>query len=268
MDTIHHNGAFVHHSFPYLALAPINVDGTRGIIRLACEGRPKTLHHISTFSVYPRGQGALLKDVPSKPPGLTGGYSQSKWVAERLVTQARERGINAGIYRFGRIAPATTDGYANKDDLLIMMLTACLHLGKVVDGGNLVRLIPVDQLARGLVSLANQPVEPIHNLVPNEPLSLTTLLDILENRGYNLEKVDYPAWREALLKASQSHKGSHFTKLAALLPERSSAGRPTLPNIETSDADQSASWQTPIDEKILNRWLDWLIEQGIVPAPG
>ena len=60
---------------------------------------------------------------------LDGGYGQSKWVAERLVEQARERGMRAYIHRPGRLTGHTVTGAFNDDDFLVQLLDACGRLG-------------------------------------------------------------------------------------------------------------------------------------------
>ena len=40
-------------------------------------------------------------DIADLSDQLTDGYSQSKWVAEQIISSARKRGIPAAIYRLG-----------------------------------------------------------------------------------------------------------------------------------------------------------------------
>lgn len=40
-------------------------------------------------------------DISGLNDKLIDGYSQSKWVAEQIITSARKRGIPAAIYRLG-----------------------------------------------------------------------------------------------------------------------------------------------------------------------
>ena len=47
---------------------------------------------------------------------LTMGYSQSKWVAERLVKIAASRGLPVSIYRPGTITGDSRTGISNLDD--------------------------------------------------------------------------------------------------------------------------------------------------------
>ena len=83
-----------------------------------------------------------------------GGYSLSKWVAERLISQARERGLPASIYRFGRIGGDTRSGAGNVNDFLSLMLKGCIQLGKVTDWSGGLGLTPVNYLSCYIVALA------------------------------------------------------------------------------------------------------------------
>ncbi|MDO7486043.1 SDR family oxidoreductase [Peribacillus frigoritolerans] len=50
-------------------------------------------------------------------PDLMIGYSQSKWVAEKLLLQARELGLTIDIFRLGRIS-SNSNGVWNEKDML------------------------------------------------------------------------------------------------------------------------------------------------------
>lgn len=57
----------------------------------------------STDAVFPNGGENCEEDadISTFSDRLTDGYSQSKWVAEQIITSARKRGIPAAIYRLG-----------------------------------------------------------------------------------------------------------------------------------------------------------------------
>ena len=104
IDMIYHSGASVNLIYPYSVLKPANVLGTQEILRLASQIKIKPVHFVSTTSVfcpenYPENEVLLESDPLDYYQGLVGGYPQSKWVAEKLVMQARERGLPVTIYR-------------------------------------------------------------------------------------------------------------------------------------------------------------------------
>ncbi|MGW7514570.1 amino acid adenylation domain-containing protein [Streptomyces sp. NPDC054796] len=158
VDTIVHCGARVHHLSPYAQLKPANVEGTRTLLRLAAEGRPKAFHHLSTLAVFRPGPEprTVTEDAPTDgerhPFGR--GYAASKWVADQLVERAFERGASGGIHRLGRVWAHTTTGACNRDDMFSRLLSSCVTLGCWPgDPGLREALLPVDVLARAVVAL-------------------------------------------------------------------------------------------------------------------
>jgi thioester reductase-like protein len=59
--------------------------------------------YFSTDAVFPHGLSDCGEDADMTEFAhrLEDGYSQTKWVAERLVHHAMERGLPAVIYRLG-----------------------------------------------------------------------------------------------------------------------------------------------------------------------
>ncbi|MCL7424758.1 amino acid adenylation domain-containing protein [Streptomyces sp. YS415] len=159
VDTIVHSGAHVHHLSPYARLKPANVDGTRTLLHLAGEGRPKAFHQLSTLGVFRSGAEAsrpVEEDSPIEaerhPYGR--GYAASKWVAERLVERAFERGASGGIHRLGRVWAHSASGAISTDDMFSRLLTSCAALGcHPVDPELEEYLLPVDVLAAAVVAL-------------------------------------------------------------------------------------------------------------------
>ena len=96
VDAIFHAGAHVHHFSPYARLRAANVGSTIELLRLATTGRPKSVHHISSLSVFAEAPGLPdvdeLSDLAAESHSPARGYSASKWVADRLIGQAAQRG--------------------------------------------------------------------------------------------------------------------------------------------------------------------------------
>ena len=75
------------------------------------------------------GKRVLEDDPLLDGRGLRHGYTQSKWVAEKLVQLARERGLPVTVYRPPLIGWHSQTGAFNESDLVCSMLEGCLHLG-------------------------------------------------------------------------------------------------------------------------------------------
>lgn len=63
------------------------------------------LYIFSTDGVFPHGLVNCKEedDISVYSNRLLDGYSQSKWVAEQLMTRARDRGMPVTIYRLGML---------------------------------------------------------------------------------------------------------------------------------------------------------------------
>ena len=124
----------MNHILPYHSLFKQNVLSSYNVISF-CTKKPTRLNFISTSSAVPNiSPGALDSDVirysPFSPPfalfsssllyyslccryvcDKMGGYEQTKFVAEKLVTQAiTERGVSGSILRLGLVAWDTQSG--------------------------------------------------------------------------------------------------------------------------------------------------------------
>ncbi|MFF0451326.1 amino acid adenylation domain-containing protein [Streptomyces sp. NPDC004609] len=158
VDTIVHAGAYVHHVSSYERLKPANVEGTRELLRLAAEGRPKRFHHISTLGLFRGGSTPRLITEDSDTSGerhpLADGYTASKWVADRMVRHAVAQGADARVYRLGRVWAESRQGAVSQADFYCRLLTTCAALGCYPeDAVAHADLVPADVAARALVAL-------------------------------------------------------------------------------------------------------------------
>jgi nonribosomal peptide synthetase DhbF len=158
IDTIVHAGAFVHHLLPYRRLKPANVGGTHELLRLAAEGCPTRLHHISSLGVFNPNPGQVITEnspTAAEHHAPEHGYIASKWVADRMISNAMARGASCYIYRLGRISGDSTTGVANAGDMFYRLVISCAALGAYPEDPRLhANVLPVDVLARSLVTLA------------------------------------------------------------------------------------------------------------------
>ncbi len=222
IGTIYHVAASVNFVYPYSALEPANVDGTREVLRLACAGAPKSFHYISSVAVFPLwmpgARRVFLENHPLEHgEALLGGYSQTKWVAESLVRIAAGRGLPVSIYRPGGVTGHSHSGVCDHNSFLSRALKSYIQLGAVPAVDFDLEMVPVDFVARSIASISLQPsqIGGTFNLVAPEPLSLSSLAGMLRRRGYPIEKIPFDAWLERL---HQHHKSGRETALAPFLP--------------------------------------------------
>ena len=199
-----HNGAQLSQMAPYSQLAAANVGGTRTVLELAVHARSVPVELISSVAVYEarayRDRELLETDDLAEWRGIHIGYSQTKWVSERLVLAAGKAGLPVRIYRPPLIAGHSRSGLWHHDDLLHRLLRGCLDLGLAPDIEWELDLVPVDYVADAVTAMAWQPAAAgnCFHLHHPQPLLLADVLGGLIDRGAPLELVPMARWLEAL----------------------------------------------------------------------
>jgi amino acid adenylation domain-containing protein/thioester reductase-like protein len=204
IDAIVHAGAWVHATYPYAMLKAINVLGTQEILRLACRVRPRSVHFVSTLDVFFAPEYARLAIVPEDDSlelaaGAATGYAQTKWVAEKLVAAARDRGLPVSIYRFGRVSWHSETGIWNPDDSLRHLVDACLELGSAPDLDVALVLTPVDYVARAIVALSRHgpPAGKAYHLINRRETAVRQLVEWARSLGHSLALLPPDEWLAA-----------------------------------------------------------------------
>jgi len=230
IDAIYHNGAFVNLFYAYSTLRPANVLGTQEVLRLAALGRVKPVHYVSTTGVFFSAGGPPLDEVGEETPleavaGLMGGYAQSKWVAEKLIHLAGERGIPVTVYRPGRIGGHSRTGLGNPDDLVFRILRGSLQLGAAPLLDMEVEMSPVDFVSQALVHLARQPesVGQTFHLVNPRAATWSELLDWLDTLGRPLRRLAWTDWQSELKQAAERSADNVLYPLLPVLTAGESA---------------------------------------------
>jgi amino acid adenylation domain-containing protein/thioester reductase-like protein len=207
VDVIYHNGALVNFVFPYHAHKQANVGGTMEILKLASATRIKPVHFVSTLAVFLSGKNKngriWYEDTDLNEIGVPyGGYAQSKWVAEKMISTAAELGIPASTYRPGPIAGHSRSGVWNEDDMICNMVKACVTLGAVPDLSIMLDVVPVDYVSKSIVHLSQQPESfgSAFNLSTSEQLNFTELVDLVSDLGYPLSRIPFDNWKADLFE--------------------------------------------------------------------
>ncbi len=208
VDVVIHAGAVVNMIYPYSALEPPNVNGTHEVLRLACLHKTKPVHHVSTNGIFAPGTPVCREDadLDSLADAREDGYGQSKWVAEKLVWEAAERGLPVRVYRPGNISGHSTTGASNPRDFQGALIVEALRLGRAprVDGWHM-EMTPVDFVAHAICHIAGEPetAGQVFHLADPNPVPAERVFDWLEEIGYPLERLDYKDWLEALRESSR-----------------------------------------------------------------
>ncbi|HEX8797481.1 MAG TPA: SDR family oxidoreductase, partial [Terriglobales bacterium] len=158
IDTVFHNGATVNYLLNYELMRDANVLGTNEVLRLAFEGRAKTFNHVSTTFIFGWAVKKVLyeTDCNENMELLDFGYSQSKWVSEQVVMDARRRGLTTRIFRPALVSPSITGG-GNNFDIAVRLVAFMVNHGIGVDALNQVSFVPADITANNIVAISTTP---------------------------------------------------------------------------------------------------------------
>eukprot|EP00300_Choanocystis_sp_HF-7_P017701 c19805_g1_i3.p1 GENE.c19805_g1_i3~~c19805_g1_i3.p1 ORF type:complete len:996 (+),score=223.78 c19805_g1_i3:677-3664(+) len=233
IDLILHNGAEVNLIKSYDSLRTANVLGTHEVLRLAVtngllSSKVKPVVYVSTNAVFGSHNKKCLETDPlSDPSELADGYSQSKWVSEKLCVEAESRGLPVSILRPGNLAACGAVGDLspalayNHSDFIVLLLSACKRLGAVPSDVDWhFDLTPVDWAAAAVAHLVAKATfriigQRMHVQTPHPhlPASLvfSRLASVLEpNR---LESVPYKEWRERLRTQAAAGSDDSLTRV-------------------------------------------------------
>ncbi|MBT3155349.1 amino acid adenylation domain-containing protein [Streptomyces sp. CHD11] len=274
VDAVHHVGAAVNLVSSYRRLKPATVDGTREILRLAARHRTVPVHHISTVGVYAgTASHPIGPEHPTGPPeALEHGYTQSKWVAEGLVEQARLRGLPVTMYRPTRIAGHSRTGACQTGDYLWLILKGCIQAQAApapVDTA--FDLAPVDYVADAVVALSLLPhtAGRTFHLAGGRLLRLETTLDWLRTMGYHLREVSPQAWLDRISADPDNAAFPLLGTLAAELTDAGSEGGLTFDPTATDAALSATGVPRPeVDRELFGRCAACFTATGWLPEPG
>lgn len=200
-----HNAANVNHVLDYESLAADNVEPVFELLRL-CEGRSKKVFNfVSTLSasstVDDAGRVLELPAAPTPPIYIRNGYNLSKWVGERILERARERGVRVNLYRPGNISFNSLSGVCQPHkNRLMLMLKGSIQLGQVPAFALNFDLMPVDFLARFIAFHASRysAERAVFNLHNPEPLSWDTYVASFRETGSEFALVSVADWQQQL----------------------------------------------------------------------
>ncbi|NEQ09933.1 MAG: amino acid adenylation domain-containing protein, partial [Moorea sp. SIO4E2] len=278
VDVIYHNGAWVNFVYSYSVLKPANVLGTQEVLRLASQTKIKPVHFISTISVfsssgYSDKQVIFESDSLDYSPDNDDGYAESKWVAEKLVMEARDRRLPVCIYRPGRITGHSQTGFCNTEDLFSRMIKGCIQLGAVPNlEGVFSGIVPVDYVSKAIFNISQQKEslgKAFHMVNPND-IYVNEAFNMIRSWGYPIEQMDYEKWRTKLIcQAENSNENALYPLLSLFseeLPVNAEKQRYDCTNTIHGLADTGLVCPS-IDSKLLNTYYSYFRSSGLLNAP-
>jgi amino acid adenylation domain-containing protein/thioester reductase-like protein len=213
IDIIFHCGSLVNYVYSYKVMKPSIVNGTHEILRLASMHHPKPVHYISTNGIFIGKNENCCENrhIDIYADHLLGGYEQAKWVSEKMVWMAIDRGLPVCIYRPGNIGHHRKTGAFNANDFQTMLLNTCMYIQYVPSPVNWgFEMTPVDFLVKSLVTFAEKEdlLGKVFNIVENNPFPVQKVFDMLLAHKMVSRALPLPEWREVLQTAFSDETAS------------------------------------------------------------
>jgi thioester reductase-like protein/non-ribosomal peptide synthase protein (TIGR01720 family) len=289
LDAIYQNAASINLVYPYSTLKAANVLGTQEVLRLASRVKVKPVHYISTLSVLTSTSHAEVKGIQelyrfnhSQVP--SGGYAQTKWVAEKLVATASDRGLPVSIYRLGRVSGHSQTGVCNTNDRLYRMLKGFIELGFAPDVDTIVDMTPVDYISKAIAHLSKQKESfgKIFHLSNPHPIRSFELFNWIGEFGYPIQLMSHNQWQAEFLDAAERFSdnplyplipffagmGSERTSTQESLEETSNSAALKFDCQNTTEGLTNTSIVCPpANAELLRTYFSYLIQSGLLHAP-
>ncbi|MGD1855267.1 MAG: amino acid adenylation domain-containing protein [Leptolyngbyaceae cyanobacterium] len=221
VDMIYHSAANVNLLYPLSRLRATNIIGTKSVLKLAAYKKLKLVHFLSTLDVFEPlvATGAdIVYEADNIDQGdiMTGGYAQSKWVAEKLVSKAADQGIPICIYRPGMVTGHSRTGIGNPEDLLNRLIKSFIQVNTVPRLSLQIDMTPVDYVSQAIVYLSIQAnsLNKAFHLVNPTAFHLEELTDTMNKFGLRIKSSTYNHWASVLENYSNA-----LTPLAQVITE-------------------------------------------------
>jgi amino acid adenylation domain-containing protein/thioester reductase-like protein len=290
IDTIYHSGAQVNFVKPYSVVKVANVLGTQEVIKLAVQSQIKPLHYISTAGVF--GPVSYFEDCPilfenedigdyEEYVALDLGYSQSKWVAEKLVKIAQSRGLPVTIMRPGFILGHPETGVTHTTDFWSRFIKGCLEMGYFPELVNQAQeFIPINYVSEAIVYLSMQSdsIGKVFHLTPPEQhLTTIELFELIQSLGYPLQSLPYSQWKKRLIQQTKQSPNHALVPLLPIFTEKVYKdltimelyqNNPEYDCQNTITGLQGTSIQCPkIDQTLVKTYLSYFMDIGFIEPP-
>ncbi|KAI0647275.1 acetyl-CoA synthetase-like protein [Trametes meyenii] len=268
-----HNAWRVHFK---LSLQSFETDlqGVRNLVDLALGSKyteaPRIIF-VSSIGVFSKYEGPIpAPEIPLDDPSVPSatGYSQSKWIAERILQAVSQvTGLHATVVRLGQVCGDRT-GYWNEKEWFPTLVKSAHFLHCLPDVEGHVSWVPSYQGAKVLVEMRCS-TEPVLHLVHPRPVSWHMIISKLADE-LGIPLVPYAEWLSALEKCvgdSGDHAQLELMRIHQALrlvsfyrevgpsPYREAFGLVHLDTVKSTRMSETLASLGQLDEESVQRWV-------------
>jgi amino acid adenylation domain-containing protein/thioester reductase-like protein len=282
IDVIYHNAAYINLIYPYTAHRATNVFGTQELLKLATQIKVKPFHFISTLDVFQTsrafGTNAILEQDELNPSEAIyfDGYTKSKWVSEKMVTTAQQRGLPVSIYRPAMITGHSKTGVANVNDLMNRLIKGFVQLGYAPSFDMMFNIAPVDYFSKGAIYISRQKksLGKAFNFINPQPVSMTKFVEAINACGYPVQQVSHRQWEDLLMRNMDSLDSivsvltSKASEKGLSYLEKCSVGADLISCKNVISGLEGTSIVCPsINAQLLSTYFSYYIRSGFLEIP-
>ena len=283
VDAVYHNGAVLNFLFSYSRLKPVNVGGTIEALRFASAGKPKYFHYISSYSVFDNpshfGKTVNEQDPLTSPDGYFLGYSETKWVSEKLVAEAQSRGLRTSVYRPGEITGGLKEGVWKLEDMISRTLVGCIQMRAVPEMDISLPLTPVDFVSKAVAHISCQSgaIGKQFNIINKHLTNTASIGGFIKKAGFKFQVLPYETWCARLSQIPPSENA--LSILSRLFTDRRGEGKTLIERygekqavLDTGNTDallEGSGIACPrLDKKYFYKYLKMFMKAGFISKRG
>ncbi|KAJ6598643.1 hypothetical protein B0H10DRAFT_2085224 [Mycena sp. CBHHK59/15] len=205
VTTIIHNGWQVNFNFSLSSMEPL-VAGTRQLIDFVLSSPhpvPPRLIFVSTAGIFRNWNEPVVateSHLPDPSVSIGLGYTESKWVAERILEMAtQETPVSTIIIRPTQLSGASNGAWKTNDWFPALLRSSQL-LGHLPAITGRISWVPIHHAAKAIVEMRTSKQRYLHITHPH-PVSTADVLPPL-SEALDLPLVHYPEWLNSLESAA------------------------------------------------------------------
>ncbi|MDR3478763.1 MAG: amino acid adenylation domain-containing protein [Gammaproteobacteria bacterium] len=272
IDVIYHCAAESNTMLAYPELRKSNVLSTVEIIKFATQRMDKHIHFISTFSAVSNTDmmGNYIEDFPveADASSLVGGLALTKWVAEKLLLDIKNRGLPVSIYRLSDILGQSDTGITNTNHKILFLIKNCIQTGFAPRWNERISMLPVDFVANLITDISQYQPEAskVYHIENTKGMMWVDLIAWLNHYGYEIELIEANQWKKSLWDLTPEN--ALFPLLTNYLSVKDLDPKPKAIMKNTLRILSQLGISYPhIDNQILSKYFDYLCHIGFLPHP-
>ncbi len=215
VDTVINCAALVKHFSIGNEIENVNVGGVKNLLKI-CKAKNLRFIQISTISTVRNGiKGEVDENAtPDEKTlyfhqSLTNKYVRSKFLAERLILEAVNEGLNAKIMRVGTLSARYSDGEfqinaGTNSSMGRIKIFAILGACPFSQMDNLIELSPIDEVAKAILILAETPKEClIFHPINHHNMAIGDVVRAMQSCGLDIKFVEQEEFQKVWQAAEE-----------------------------------------------------------------